>query len=187
MIALREITADDSDRLFHWRLEPEVDRWMYSSPPSATAHKAWFAGFLADADRSGWIILEAGAPAGSMMLEGVKNPQARAKLSWYVGEAASRGRGTGRAAQALGLDVAFDRYGLRKVWSEVVVGNEAALKALAACGFRREGYLRRHQFKGGQEQDVVLLGILGDEWASRRKGVRKGLQASGLIAPEAVS
>jgi len=182
MIALREITADDSDQLFRWRLEPEVDRWMYSSPPSSTAHKVWFAGFLADDDRSGWIILEDGQPAGSMMLEGVKNPQRRAKLSWYVGEAASRGRGTGRAAQALGLDIAFGRFGLRKVWSEVVVGNEAALKALAACGFRREGYLRSHQFKGGQEQDVVLLGILAGEWAARRAAVRKGLEASKLIA-----
>jgi RimJ/RimL family protein N-acetyltransferase len=184
MIELREITAEDSERLFRWRLEPEVDRWMYSSPPSREAHRAWFAGYLADPNRSGWIILEGGAPAGSMMLEGVTKPQRRAKLSWYIGEADARGRGAGRAAQVLGLDLAFGRYGMRKVWSEVVVGNVTALKALAASGFRREGYLRRHQFKGGAEQDVVLLGILADEWAARRKVVRGGLEASGLIARE---
>ena len=66
----------------------------------------WFAGYLADEDRSGWIILEDGRPVGSMMLEGVKAAQKRSKLSWYIGEAASRGRGTSRAALALGLDAA---------------------------------------------------------------------------------
>jgi RimJ/RimL family protein N-acetyltransferase len=185
MIELREIEAGDRDRLFKWRLEPEVDRWMYSSPPSAQAHEAWFAGYMADADRAGFIVLEKGAPCGSLMLEGVAAAQKRAKMTWYIGEAAARGRGAGRAAQALGLDLAFALYDQRKVWSEVVVGNEAALKALAAAGFRREGYLRRHQFKHGAEQDVVLLGVLADEWAARRRVVRKGLEASGLIAAAA--
>ena len=181
MIELRQIESSDSRRLFDWRLEPEVDRWMYSSPPSEAAHASWFDGFLADDDRTGWIVMENGSPCGSMMLEGVAHPQRRARLNWYIGAAAARGRGAGRAAQALGLDMAFTLYDLRKVWSEVVVGNEAALKALAANGFRREGYLRRHQFKGGQEQDVVLLGVLAQEWASRRAAVRKGLETSGLI------
>lgn len=181
MIELREIAQEDSTRLFRWRREPEVDRWMYRSPPSQDAHDAWFASFMADEDRTGWIITEKGAPCGSMMLEGVSAPQKRAKLAWFIGEAEARGRGAGRAAQVLGLDLAFGLYDLRKVWSEVVVGNEAALKALAASGFRREGYLRRHQFKGGEEQDVVLLGVLADEWAGRRAAVRKSLETSGLI------
>ena len=181
MIELREIEPQDSALLFRWRQEPEVDRWMYRSPPSVQAHDTWFRRFMADEDRTGWILTEDGGPCGSLMLEGLAPPQKRAKMSWFIGEPGARGRGAGRAAQALGLDLAFSLYDLRKVWSEVVVGNEAALKALGASGFRREGYLRRHQFKGGEEQDVVLLAILADEWTARRGAVRKGLEASGLI------
>ena len=62
--------------------------------------------------------------------------------------------------------------------------NEAALKAQGAAGFRREGYLRRHCFKDGVFRDVALLAILVEEWQARRGPVRKGLQASGLIAKD---
>ena len=36
-------------------------------------------------------------------------------LTTFIGEAAARGRGAGRAAQALGLDLAFDSLGLRQL------------------------------------------------------------------------
>ena len=67
---------------------------------------------------------------------------------------------------------------------EVVAGNETALKAQAAAGFRREGYMRRHAFKHGQEFDVVLLAVFAEEWAERRGAVFRSLRASGLVAGE---
>jgi UDP-4-amino-4,6-dideoxy-N-acetyl-beta-L-altrosamine N-acetyltransferase len=182
MIDLRKVAGEDAERLFLWRREREVDRWMYQAPPPDYAmHQAWLEGFLVDPDRVGWIIEENGRPCGFLMLKGVAETQQRAQWGWYIGEAEARGRGAGRAAQALGLDRAFFDYGLQKVWSEVLADNEAALKAQAAAGFRREGYLRRHGFKDGGFHDVVMLAILVEEWRERRVAVLKGLQASGLI------
>jgi hypothetical protein len=59
--------------------------------------------------------------------------------------------------------------------------NEAALKAQAAAGFRREGYLRRHSLKNGVYRDVVLLAILAEEWLAARGRVLRDLAASGMI------
>ena len=106
----------------------------------------------------------------------------RADWGWYIGETSARGRGAGRAAQALGLDVAFDGLGLEKVCAEVLADNDVALKAQAAAGFRREGYRRRHVIKDGCFRDVVLLAILADEWRERRDLVRRGLASANLIA-----
>jgi RimJ/RimL family protein N-acetyltransferase len=113
---------------------------------------------------------------------GISSSQRRARWNWYIGEADARGRGAGRAAQALGLDLAFSSAGLQKVWSEVHAANDTALRAQAAAGFRREGYLRRHSYKGGVYRDVVLLAILAEEWAERRGAVLRNLSESGLIA-----
>lgn len=88
----------------------------------------------------------------------------------------------GRAAQALGLDVAFDDLGLHKVTAEVLADNEVALKAQASAGFRREGYLREQAIKDGRFRDVVVLGILEREWRAGRDGFRLSLARSGLIA-----
>lgn len=181
MISLRPVEAADETRLYDWRREPEVDRWMDADPPgSADVHSAWFHELTSNPDRRGWIVVQDAAPVGCLHITGIASRQKRGQWRWYIGEPDARGKGAGRAAQALGLDLAFG-FGLRKVWSEVVAGNEAAMKAQAAAGFRREGYLRRHAFKHGQEYDVVLLAIFAEEWAARRDGVLRSLRASGLI------
>lgn len=182
MIELRDVAAEDVERLFTWRREPEVDRWMYQSPPpDFDTHRRWLEQFLVDPDRAGWIIGYKGRPSGFLMLSGITGTQQRGQWGWFIGDPESRGRGAGRAAQALGLDRAFREMGLQRVWSEVLAGNDAALKAQAAAGFRREGYLRRHAFKHGRFHDVVLLGILAEEWSERRAKVLGDLAASGLI------
>jgi UDP-4-amino-4,6-dideoxy-N-acetyl-beta-L-altrosamine N-acetyltransferase len=187
MIDLRDLIDDDCERLFRWRQEREVDRWMSDLPLQAYAdHVRWFEDFRQDPDRAGRIITENDQPAGFLTLTGLLGRHRRAAWGWYIGEAAARGRGAGRAAQALGLDLAFNFLGLEKVWAEVLADNGAALKAQAAAGFRREGYLREHVIKDGRRQDVVLLAILAAEWRDRRLAVRRSLEASSLIATAAV-
>jgi UDP-4-amino-4,6-dideoxy-N-acetyl-beta-L-altrosamine N-acetyltransferase len=183
MIDLRDLVRDDSSRLHAWRGEAEVNRWMSDQPPkTAEDQQRWVDGLLADPDRRGWIITYKTAPAGFLMLSGLTNCNRRAEWGWYIGDPDARGRGVGRAAQALGLDKAFDQFGLEKVWAEVLADNEAALKAQSAAGFRREGYLRGHALKDGVFRDVVLLAIMADEWRARRTQVRKNLAQSHLIA-----
>lgn len=183
MIELRELTDEDCERLFRWRQEREVDRWMSDLPPQSLAdHRGWFNDFRADPDQAGRIICENGRPAGFLSLTGLRSRHKRGGWGWYIGEAAARGRGAGRAAQALGLDLAFGELALEKVFAEVLAENGAALKAQAAAGFRREGYLRDHVLKDGRRRDVVLLAMLASEWAELRGGVRKSLTTSGLIA-----
>jgi UDP-4-amino-4,6-dideoxy-N-acetyl-beta-L-altrosamine N-acetyltransferase len=183
MIDLRDLVAEDAGRLFAWRREPDVNRWMSDSPPDTLeAQERWVEGVIVDPDRSGWIITAGGRPSGFLMLSGLTDCNRRAEWGWYIGDPDARGRGVGRAAQALGLDKAFDQFGLEKVTAEVLADNEAALKAQGSCGFRREGYLRSHALKDGVFRDVVLLAILAGEWRARRAQVRKALALSHLIA-----
>ena len=183
MIDLRELRDEDAERLFDWRRQPEVDRWMSDlAATTPTEHQLWFEDFRTDPDRKGWIITADAEPAGFLTLTGVASRHRRASWGWYIGEAAARGRGAGRAAQALGLDLAFDSLGLEKVSAEVLADNDVALKAQATAGFRREGYLREHILKDGRRRDVVLLGILAEEWRARRDGLRRSLSMANLIA-----
>jgi UDP-4-amino-4,6-dideoxy-N-acetyl-beta-L-altrosamine N-acetyltransferase len=183
MIGLRDLQDDDSVRLFEWRRDAEVDRWMRGlAPTDPEAHQAWFDGFRSDPERAGWIVTIDSQPCGWASLNRISEKNKRAEWVWYIGEPRARGRGAGRAAQALGLDRAFGQLGLEKVWSEVLADNEIALKAQAGAGFRREGYLRRHVWKDGRFQDVVLLSVLRNEWEAQRESARRNLQQSGLLA-----
>ncbi|HEX8569912.1 MAG TPA: UDP-4-amino-4,6-dideoxy-N-acetyl-beta-L-altrosamine N-acetyltransferase [Caulobacteraceae bacterium] len=184
MIDLRDLEDDDNDRLFRWRREPEVDRWMAGLPPEdPVIHRHWFESFRFDPmERRGWIITVDAEPCGFLALTGLSGAHRRGEWGWFIGDPKARGRGAGRAAQVLGLDRAFHELQLEKVWSEVLADNEIALKAQAGAGFRREGYLRRHVLKDGRFHDVVLLAILKEEWEARRVATRRDLSQSGLIA-----
>lgn len=183
MIELRDLRDEDEAILFQWRSEPEVDRWMSDAElPSREAHAAWFGALRTDPDMRGWMITRADAPMGLITLTGLSSHHRRASLHWFLGSAEARGRGVGRAAQVLGLDLAFEGLGLHKVFAEVMADNDAALKAQSGAGFRREGYLLGHVLKGGEARDVVLLGILASEWAELREDARRALSDANLIA-----
>lgn len=183
MIELRDLVPEDEERLFAWRGEPEVARWMSDADVSGReAHRAWFAQLGADPDKRGWLIQRGGIPSGLLTLTGLKGHHRRAGWNWFVGDREARGRGVGRAAQVLGLDRAFGDLGLHKVWAEVMADNDAALKVMMGAGFRREGYLRGHVLKDGEPRDVVLIGILAEEWDVLAPAARKNLSQAGLIA-----
>ncbi|MFZ5670074.1 MAG: UDP-4-amino-4,6-dideoxy-N-acetyl-beta-L-altrosamine N-acetyltransferase [Pseudomonadota bacterium] len=183
MIALRELLPEDEERLFAWRAEPEVARWMSDADVAGRdAHRAWFDALRADPDLRGWMIERGGRAAGLLTLTGLAGHHRRAAWNWFIGDADARGRGAGRAAQVLGLDRAFGELGLHKVWAEVMADNDAALKVLTGAGFRREGYLREHVLKDGEPRDVVMLGVLAGEWAARGPAARRALVDAGLIA-----
>lgn len=184
MIDLRDLCDEDEGVLFKWRSEPEVDRWMSDAAfPSREAHSVWFNLLRSDPDMRGWLITRGGSPSGLLTLSGLLSHHRRASWNWFLGSAEARGRGVGRAAQVLGLDRAFGELGLHKVFAEVMADNDAALKAQAATGFRREGYLRGHVLKTGVARDVVLLGILASEWNALRETARRRLVEANLIAP----
>ncbi len=182
MIELRDLRDGDEEQLFLWRREPEVDRWMSDAAfPEREAHRRWFERLRTDPALRGWMITRNSAPAGLLTLAGLTSHHRRAVFHWFVGDADARGRGVGRAAQVLGLDKAFGELGLHKVFAEVMAANDAALRVMCAAGFRREGYLRGHVLKDGAARDVVLVGILAEEWAVLREAARRQLSDARMI------
>ena len=183
MIDLRDLFPEDEERLFQWRGEPDVARWMSDADVSGReAHRAWFEQLRTDPDLKGWVIQNGGRPAGLLTLTGLAGHHRRAAWNWFIGDRDARGRGVGRAAQVLGLDHAFVTLGLHKVFAEVMADNDAAMKVQTGAGFRREGYLRGHVLKDGAPRDVVMLGILAQEWAVLAPDARRTLSDAGLIA-----
>lgn len=183
MIDLRDLLPEDEERLFQWRGEPDVARWMSDADVSGReAHRVWFDQLQGDPDIRGWMIQSGGRPAGLLTLTGLAGHHRRAAWNWFIGDRDARGRGVGRAAQVLGLDQAFGVLSLHKVFAEVMADNDAAMKVQIGVGFRREGYLRGHVLKDGAPRDVVMLGILAKEWAALAAEARRNLADAGLIA-----
>jgi ribosomal-protein-alanine N-acetyltransferase len=70
------------------------------------------------------------------------------------------GRGIMTAVVRTLCDFALANFGLGKIRAHVFADNAASAKVLAKCGFREEGYLRRHYLKDGRYLDARLFALL---------------------------
>ncbi|MFL5866362.1 MAG: arsinothricin resistance N-acetyltransferase ArsN1 family A [Thermoleophilaceae bacterium] len=84
-----------------------------------------------------------------------------AEASVYVAESA-RGRGVGTRLVEAVADAAAS-HGMHKLLGKIFMTNEASMRLVEKCGFRRVGVHRRHGRLDGEWRDVLLVERLLDE------------------------
>jgi len=88
-------------------------------------------------------------------------------LSIGIGEAEARGKGYGYDAMRLALNFAFNELNLHRIQLTVFSYNAAALALYNKLGFTHEGTYREFLRRDGQRHDMLLYGLLRDEWTTR--------------------
>jgi ribosomal-protein-alanine N-acetyltransferase len=58
---------------------------------------------------------------------------------------------------------AFEELGLVKITAHVFSDNQASARVLEKCGFRQEGFLRKHYLKDGRLIDARLFALFAPE------------------------
>lgn len=87
-----------------------------------------------------------------------------AELGVFIGDSAARGRRRGQEAVGLLLKHAFMDLGLERVYLRVMSDNLPAMRCYEACGFVREGTLRSHFVSEGARYDMLVMGILRNQY-----------------------
>lgn len=75
-----------------------------------------------------------------------------------------RGQGLGIRLLGATLDRAFAK-GLRRIELDVFASNSAALRLYERAGFATEGRKRRARILDGVEDDILIMGLLHEEWS----------------------
>ena len=74
------------------------------------------------------------------------------------------GKGYGTEAMKLILQFGFIELNLRRITLTVFEYNPRAIRSYEKCGFQVEGRMRGRIIKDNKRWDVLLMGILRDEW-----------------------
>jgi len=98
-----------------------------------------------------------------------------------IGDKIYWGQGYGSDATCTALLFAFHELNLNRVELEVFEDNLRAIRCYEKIGFQHEGTRRKAFFRDGIYHDVVLMGILKDEfreeqevYIQKEKGTEKG-------------
>ncbi len=90
----------------------------------------------------------------------------RAELGYWLA-APAWGHGFATEAAQAAIDFGFRDLGLHRIYAQVLAGNRASLNVLDKLGMVNEGVKRQHVHKANRLHDVVLYGLLRDEWSRR--------------------
>ena len=168
-IKLRPLLISDLDAILEWALDQEFclsNGWNFpSDPDNLRAHWTRIITEPRD-DFQRFAIDGMGTILGYADLASIDWHEQRASFGIALARA-NWGKGIAASAGALLLEHAFVTLKLERIVAEVHASNERSLRLMARLGFVREGVLRQHETHRGQKQDVILFGLLRDEFQAR--------------------
>ncbi|MDA7965394.1 GNAT family protein [Ruegeria sp.] len=123
-----------------------------------------------------WFIIETrdDEAQGLIGIEAISTINRDGVVALFI-DKALRGSGAGIRASALMLDFAFRQLGLNRITSYCRTDNQRSRDVLRALSFQEEGTMRRAWFSDGQFHDVLVVGLLQQEWATRRPSLAREL------------
>lgn len=164
-LALRPPESRDADRLFELGSDPEVVRFFSWGPYRERAEAEDFIERVRRERPHELFVVrrEDDQPIGLTGLTELNERDGRAVVGTWLGRA-FWGSGANQESKALILHLAFEQLGLGRVSAYAHPQNVRSLAALERIGFSREGLLRGWHVHRGERRDVVILGLLREEW-----------------------
>ena len=171
---LRLVHENDLETIRHWRMLPEVTRYMYTDPQiTREDQQAWFARITQSDRDQAWVIESvddegAVTPLGLLSLSDIDRVNRRCSWAYYLGHVATRGTGLAKPLELSICAYVFEQLGMNKLCCEVLASNDRVVALHEKFGARIEGTLRQHIFKNGVYLDVIRMGLLKSDWDALR-------------------
>ena len=169
LVRLRPIRADDADAMWESVTDPEGRRLTGTTREFTRAEiDDWCASVASAVGRVDLAVTAGGSDEylGEIVLNAIDRVALSAELRLAM-RPAYRGRGYGTEAIQLMLGLAFETLGLHRVGLDVLASNARAQSLYENLGFVVEGRRREAARDGGRYIDVIVMGILDEEFRSQ--------------------
>lgn len=188
VLSIRAMELSDIDAIATWFDDPEDISLFERSSPIPIGREARRAGWKEDLTASAssakafWYIAcnGKGEPVAIGGLQAVNYFHGDAVLPMFVARQ-MRGKGIGIRMIGLLLDIAFDSLRLARVTTYYREDNEISAKLARRASFTEEGRMRKAWFYDGVHLDMVVAGVLREEWIDQRSTVQKELDQSMIL------
>ena len=81
-----------------------------------------------------------------------------------IGNSSLRGKGYGKETMKLLLDYGFNNMRLHRIQLNVLEFNTSAINLYEKSGFKKEGVFREFVLRDNKRYDLLLYGLLKNEW-----------------------
>jgi RimJ/RimL family protein N-acetyltransferase len=167
---LRPLSRSDLSRSLEWRNNPTTRNSVlgYRFPVTEKMEEGWYDRILGDqgGKRASFSIedLSDGVLVGFAHLSDIDWPCRSAQFGIVIGDVMRQDRGIGMDATKLTIVYGFETLNLDRIELRVIDGNARARHIYEKMGFVEEGRLRRAAFAEGAPADVIVMGLLREEF-----------------------
>jgi ribosomal-protein-alanine N-acetyltransferase len=174
-LRLRRPRADDAAAVFHgYAQDSEAMRWMGFRPHTSIATTerlmgGWMRGWE-QPNRAFLFVIERAADGKFLGVIDILI-DAHGALIGYILCRHAWGQGYATEAARRVVDLAFDHFGVWRVWATCAPQNPASRRVLEKAGMRHEGVLRRwivSPLFSPDPRDSDCMAITRDDWLAER-------------------
>ncbi|MBV7334263.1 GNAT family N-acetyltransferase [Chloroflexi bacterium TSY] len=166
-VKLRPLVTDDESTIKQWRSDFALKRL---TGPGAYLPSRSEQINIASSDSHipfGIVLIETDRLIGEISLSHIDWSNRVAELGISIGEKECQGKGLGTEALELFIEYSFRELNLHRIELGVVDYNIRAIKSYEKLGFQLEGRLREYAERDYHRYDLLLFGLLRDEWKNR--------------------
>jgi RimJ/RimL family protein N-acetyltransferase len=167
-LRLRHLVADDLAAMQAIESRPEVVRWLYWEARTQDDVRRALEHRIARARERpetgvtfGVEVLATGLLVGHISL--TVEPHRQGEIG-FIFNPDHQGHGYATEASAAVLAIAFEAYGLHRVFGRLEARNIASARVLEKLGMRREAHLRENEWVKGEWQSELVYAVLAREW-----------------------
>jgi RimJ/RimL family protein N-acetyltransferase len=166
---LRPLEVADAPVIVPWFNDPEITRFLLRHQPMSLHAEEEFLRRIPSNETDvilGIVIRETGRLIGTVGL----HPEVRCRSARFgiaLGDKSCWDRGFGTTVTRLMVRHAFDTLNMNRVWLHVYEYNQRGVHVYEKIGFKTEGRLRQETYRDGRYWDIIVMGLLRDEWASK--------------------
>lgn len=166
-VYLRPLESTDAITIQPWVNDPEVTKYLLVHTPMDLKSEEQFISRINASEHDQVMVImrmDIDRPIGVTGLHQINFKNRNAHFGITIGDKDSWGNGFGTEATELLMNYAFATLNLHRVTLHVYEYNERAHHIYAKLGFREEGRLRQDHYLSGRYWDVIVMGLLRDEW-----------------------
>lgn len=165
MTILRPIQENELEMIMHWRMMPEITKYMYTDPQlTIEGQKKWYHSLQDRKDMIAFMIEVNNTPSGILNITDIDDTNKRCSWGYYMAVKENRSLKLAMALEWNLYDYVFDVLGMHKLEGEIFSFNKGVLRIHQMCGSEIEGVRKDHIYKNGEFYDVTVTGILKEDW-----------------------
>ena len=167
-VVLRRPERRDVESLYEYRNDSEIVCLLggFSKGYSTKDIEDWIELHRTRDDEIVWVIVEKESDkcVGHVGLYNIDHRVQCAEFAIVIGDKTCWGKGFGKQVSRSVIEYGFKQLNLHRIKLTVLATNVRAVKFYEKIGFRKEGTLRHEQYRDNHYVDVLMMGMLENEW-----------------------